>query len=110
MDDYFAYERPLDFVTAAERKRLLKEAGGDEAKANAIMLSREGESSTPSSGSSNAVIEKIAPTAKATSPADKNMRSEEIESSSPPPKDESVDLSSSSGDDPDLDALGMDDL
>jgi hypothetical protein len=36
-DDYFDYEKPLDFVTAAERKRLMKEAGGDEAKANALL-------------------------------------------------------------------------
>mmetsp|Transcript_9197 Transcript_9197/g.17319 ORF Transcript_9197/g.17319 Transcript_9197/m.17319 type:complete len:353 (+) Transcript_9197:167-1225(+) len=36
-DDYFDYERPLDFVTAAERKKLMKEAGGDEAKANALL-------------------------------------------------------------------------
>lgn len=36
-DDYFDYEKPLDFVTAAERKKLMKEAGGDEAKANALL-------------------------------------------------------------------------
>lgn len=36
-DDYFDYEKPLDFVTAAERKKLMKEAGGDEAKANAML-------------------------------------------------------------------------
>ena len=27
------YEKPLDFVSAAERRQLMKEAGGDEAKA-----------------------------------------------------------------------------
>jgi hypothetical protein len=32
-DDYFDYEKPLDFVSAAERRQLMKEAGGDEAKA-----------------------------------------------------------------------------
>ena len=36
-DDYFEYEKPLDFVTAAERKKLMKEAGGDEAKASAML-------------------------------------------------------------------------
>jgi transcription elongation factor Elf1 len=34
IDDYFEYERPLDFVSAAERRKLLKEAGGDEEAAN----------------------------------------------------------------------------
>jgi len=36
-DDYFDYEKPLDFVTAAERRSLMKQAGGDEAKANALL-------------------------------------------------------------------------
>lgn len=36
-DDYFDYEKPLDFVTAAERRSLMKEAGGDESKANALL-------------------------------------------------------------------------
>ena len=40
MDDYFEYERPLDFVSAAERRKVMKEAGGDEDKANEILLAR----------------------------------------------------------------------
>lgn len=40
MDDYFEYERPLDFVSRAERRKVLKEAGGDEEKANELLLSR----------------------------------------------------------------------
>lgn len=36
-DDYFDYEKPLDFVTAAERRKLMKQAGGDEAKANELL-------------------------------------------------------------------------
>lgn len=36
-DDYFDYEKPLDFVSAAERRKLMKEAGGDEEKANAML-------------------------------------------------------------------------
>lgn len=36
-DDYFDYEKPLDFVTAAERRSLMKQAGGDETKANALL-------------------------------------------------------------------------
>jgi ribosomal protein S27AE len=37
-DDYFDYPSPLDYVSAAERRRLVKEAGGDEelAKKRAI--------------------------------------------------------------------------
>lgn len=41
-DDYFEYERPLDFVTAAERRKVLKEAQGDEDKANDMLLERQG--------------------------------------------------------------------
>ena len=41
-DDYFDYEKPLDFVTAAERKKLMKQAGGDEAKANDLLTKGDG--------------------------------------------------------------------
>mmetsp|Transcript_20859 Transcript_20859/g.37660 ORF Transcript_20859/g.37660 Transcript_20859/m.37660 type:complete len:303 (-) Transcript_20859:252-1160(-) len=37
-DDYFDYESPLDFVSAAERRKLIKEAGGDEEKAKQIAI------------------------------------------------------------------------
>jgi len=47
MDDYFEYERPLDFVSRAERRKLLKEAQGDEEKANQMLLEREGGGSPP---------------------------------------------------------------
>ncbi|KAG7361235.1 hypothetical protein IV203_036335 [Nitzschia inconspicua] len=40
MDDYFEYERPLDFISRAERRALMKEAGGDEEKANQILVAR----------------------------------------------------------------------
>ena len=40
-DDYFAYERPLDFVTAAERKELLQKTRGDEEAANQILLDHQ---------------------------------------------------------------------
>lgn len=40
MDDYFEYERPLDFISRAERRKLLKEAKGDETLANEILLNR----------------------------------------------------------------------
>lgn len=37
-DDYYDFERPLDFVTAAERRQLLKETAGDEEAANAKLV------------------------------------------------------------------------
>jgi len=37
-DDYFDYESPLDFVSAAERRRLVKQAGGDEEKAKQLAI------------------------------------------------------------------------
>mmetsp|Transcript_3781 Transcript_3781/g.3188 ORF Transcript_3781/g.3188 Transcript_3781/m.3188 type:complete len:209 (-) Transcript_3781:89-715(-) len=37
-DDYFAFEKPLDFVTAAERKALLKATDGNEEEANQILV------------------------------------------------------------------------
>lgn len=40
IDDYFEYERPLDFVSRAERRELLKQTKGDEEKANQILLER----------------------------------------------------------------------
>ena len=40
MDDYFEYERPLDFVSRAERRKLMKETDGDEDKANNILAAR----------------------------------------------------------------------
>jgi hypothetical protein len=40
MDDYFDYERPLDFVSRAERRKLLQEAAGDEAKANQMLIDK----------------------------------------------------------------------
>ena len=53
MDDYFEYERPLDFVSRAERRKLLKEAKGDEEKANQLLLER----TAPSENIIDAVIE-----------------------------------------------------
>uniref|UniRef100_A0A7S2L1A9 Rubredoxin-like domain-containing protein n=1 Tax=Skeletonema marinoi TaxID=267567 RepID=A0A7S2L1A9_9STRA len=37
-DDYFDYESPLDFVSAAERRKLVKQAGGDEDLAKQIAI------------------------------------------------------------------------
>ena len=40
MDDYFDYERPLDFVSRAERRKVMKEAKGDEDLANQLLIER----------------------------------------------------------------------
>ena len=71
-DDYFDYESPLDFVSAAERRKLIKQAGGDEEKAKQIAIdnvmkndkeqmkileeeaSASGDDTSKSSGSDNA--------------------------------------------------------
>lgn len=39
-DDYFDYERPLDFVSRAERRQLMKDAQGDEDVANQLLAER----------------------------------------------------------------------
>jgi len=39
-DDYFDYESPLDFVSAAERRRLVKQAGGDENLAKKLAIEK----------------------------------------------------------------------
>jgi hypothetical protein len=59
IDDYFEYERPLDFVTAAERRQLLKDAQGDEEAANKLYIQRTGgdEAGTPESPETEAIIE-----------------------------------------------------
>ena len=49
MDDYFDYERPLDFVSRAERRSILKETGGDEEAANQLLMERSGGGSTSTS-------------------------------------------------------------
>jgi len=45
-DDYFEYEQPLDFVSRAERRKVLQEAQGDEDKANQILLDRAASTTT----------------------------------------------------------------
>lgn len=46
IDDYFEYERPLDFVSAAERRKLLKEAKGDEERANQMLIDQSNTASS----------------------------------------------------------------
>jgi hypothetical protein len=63
IDDYFEYERPLDFVSAAERRQLLKDAKGDEEAANKALLDRAGggeigdDAEKPESPETDATIE-----------------------------------------------------
>jgi len=60
-DDYFDYERPLDFVTAAERRALLKKAQGDEDVANQMLVDQANAASANApEGAVDAVIEKTA--------------------------------------------------
>ena len=57
IDDYFEYERPLDFISAADRRNVLKETGGDEDAANALLVERENaKASTESQAAADAVV------------------------------------------------------
>mmetsp|Transcript_13649 Transcript_13649/g.34314 ORF Transcript_13649/g.34314 Transcript_13649/m.34314 type:complete len:381 (+) Transcript_13649:194-1336(+) len=57
IDDYFEYERPLDFISAADRRKVLKETGGDEDAANALLVERENaKASTESQAAADAVV------------------------------------------------------
>lgn len=57
LDDYFSYERPLDFVSAAERRKVLKEAGGDEEKANQLLVEKSSQGGTKTSADSSPVVD-----------------------------------------------------
>jgi hypothetical protein len=57
IDDYFEYERPLDFISAAERRKVLKETGGDEDAANQLLVERENDqASTESQAAADAAV------------------------------------------------------
>jgi hypothetical protein len=58
-DDYFDYERPLDFVTAAERRALMKRAKGDEEVANQMLIDQTATKETKPEGAIDAEIENI---------------------------------------------------
>ena len=109
VDDYFEYERPLDFVSSAERKRYLKQAGGDEAKANEILLEQSAATDTSQSGIVSA--ETIVTTGEETKQKSSDIDVAEEEAK---PKTERTVTDESSknknGFAEDLDALGMDDL
>ena len=57
LDDYFDYERPLDFVSAAERRKLLKETGGDEEMANQLLMERSGQGESQPANAASDVSE-----------------------------------------------------
>ena len=59
-DDYFDYERPLDFVTAAERRALLKKAKGNEVLANEMLLAQEKAESGTTQATSAVDVEVVA--------------------------------------------------
>jgi hypothetical protein len=118
IDDYFEYERPLDFVTRAERRKLLKEAQGDEDKANLLLLERTtGISSTPETDAS-----RPSPTSTATESvvdaeviddathAEERLESSSVDASTPATSPPTENPSSPSKDIDDLDFLDMDDF
>jgi len=57
IDDYFEYERPLDFISAADRRKVLKETDGDEDAANQLLVERENaKASEESQAAADAVV------------------------------------------------------
>ena len=96
-DDYFDYESPLDFVSAAERRRLVKKAGGDEELAkqmaidNAMANDKDQVQKSESSGDDKPAKKKKS--------SKKKKKSSESEKKQPEKKTEPAD---------DLDELDMD--
>ncbi|OEU09368.1 hypothetical protein FRACYDRAFT_212103 [Fragilariopsis cylindrus CCMP1102] len=113
IDDYFEYERPLDFIDAAERRALLKEAGGDEDKANSILVERD-ESELSMSDVDVEVEEseeEITSSAQATEESVASPSPLDTPATEPKKKKTKSAPSVSDGDsDEDLDLLDMDDL
>jgi hypothetical protein len=115
-DDYFDYERPLDFVSAAERRALLKETKGDEEAANKLLVERDGaQASEESQSAADAVVNGSTGTMDDSKDEEPKI-SEEVEETPeviPSPKAKKVSKSTqsgSSGDEDDIDILDMDDL
>lgn len=115
VDDYFEYERPLDFVSRAERRKLLKETQGDEEKANQILLNRGAVQDATIVKEEKGSINQDDATAKTQEVARQEETSEEPrkakESSSSPKKkseEKPKKQAPKPSDDDDLDALDMD--
>lgn len=49
-DDYWDFERPLDFVSAAERKDILRQTKGDEDAANQLLMDAQNKASPKEKG------------------------------------------------------------
>lgn len=108
-DDYFDYERPLDFVSRAERRQLMKEADGNVDRANQILIDRASEESSSSQSSGSSFLDAEIETAESTTTQEENVpvngskleesKSNEEKTSSTKPVDIDPD---------DLDALDMD--
>jgi len=116
-DDYFDYERPLDFVSAAERRELLKSVKGDEDAANQLLLEREaGQASGESEDTEDAVVNGTTGTLEETDNeveivADEKEDESEEPDVIPTPKAEKKVTKPTPGDDSeDIDALDMDDF
>mmetsp|Transcript_13714 Transcript_13714/g.32123 ORF Transcript_13714/g.32123 Transcript_13714/m.32123 type:complete len:384 (+) Transcript_13714:223-1374(+) len=128
IDDYFEYERPLDFISAAERRKVLKEVGGDEDAANKLLAEREnakaskesqdlaeavvnGATGTMDDGSDNAPIGNADVESEAAEDEEihENNNEPDIdESSTGPKKVTGSTLSSSTDEDDEMDLLDMD--
>jgi len=114
-DDYFDYEKPLDFVTAAERRKLMKQAGGDESKANDL-LTQGAKDPNSEAGADAPGGDDEAPKKKKKKKKKgkkKKKKVEEGETTATQTKaetkaDESVKKSDDADDADDLDVLGMD--
>lgn len=109
-DDYFDYEKPLDFVTAAERKKLMKEAGGDEELATALLTQKNEEAEAEADASGEGGDE--APKKKKKKKGKKKKKKKIVEASNadseeaPQNVEKSVEQKKESDDE--LDILGMD--
>lgn len=125
IDDYFEYERPLDFISAAERRKVLKETGGDEDAANKLLVERENaQASTESQAAADAVVNGATGKLDSddddsdnssvieTEPDVKEIAEEEIDTVAPPKTEKKVTkpTPSASVDDDDIDILDMDDF
>ena len=107
IDDYFEYERPLDFVSRAERRELLKETKGDEEAANQLLMNRytstnvsEEDGSSVVGGNEKATTEDIVDNISSADSDEVEEASEKTKTSSPSDNDDD--------DDDDLDFLDMD--
>ena len=110
-DDYFDYEKPLDFVTAAERRKLMKEAGGDEELATAL-LTQKNKEAAEADGEVSEEGSDEAPKKKKKKGKKKKKKKKVVEATdtdsekAPPTAEKSVEPKKESSDD--LDILGMD--